>query len=163
MNIVAFKDSQIVDRLGFFPECLEPSFLLDLRINLAANMVDLRRTSFGGSADLPRINPAHIGRPYRYFYAVKFEKDRHKVMKWDTQKNAPLFWSQKDCFAGEPVFIQNPLGNGQEDDGVILSLVLDGNEKHSFLLVLDAKDLKELARVPLLLSVPFGLHGQFYK
>jgi beta,beta-carotene 9',10'-dioxygenase len=163
LNIVAFKDSQIVEHVGFFPECLDPSFLLNVKVDLVKNTVDLRKTSFNGSADLPRINPAYNGRPYRYFYAAKFEKDRHKVMKWDTRENIPLFWSQKDCFAGEPVFIQNPLGSGQEDDGVILSLVLDGNEKHSFLLVLDAKDLKELARVPLLFSVPFGLHGQFYK
>jgi beta,beta-carotene 9',10'-dioxygenase len=162
LNIIAFKDSQIVDRLGFFPDCLVPSFLLDLRIDLAENKVNQRRISFEGSADLPRINTRYNGRPYRYFYAVKFEKDRHLVMKWDTQKSTPLFWSEKDCFAGEPVFIQNPLGRG-EDDGVILSLVLDANEKISFLLILDAKDLKELARVPLLFGVPYGLHGQFYK
>ncbi|HUX78577.1 MAG TPA: carotenoid oxygenase family protein [Alphaproteobacteria bacterium] len=163
LNIIAFKDSKIVERLGFFPECLEPSFLLDMKIDLAANTVDSRRISFGGSADLPRINPAYNGRPYRYFYAVKFDKDRHLVMKWDTFRNVPSFWSQEGCFAGEPVFIQNPLGNGKEDDGVILSLVLDANKKSSFLLILDAKNLKELARVGLLFSVPFGLHGQFYK
>ena len=162
LNIIAFKDSQIVDRLGFFPECLEPSFLLDLRIDLATNKVDFLKTPFKGSVDLPRINPAYNGHPYRYFYAVKFEKDRHLVMKWDTKKNTAFFWSQENCFAGEPVFIQNPLGSRREDDGVILSLVLDGDKKISFLLVLDAKNLKELARVPLLFSVPFGLHGQFY-
>jgi len=163
LNIIAFKDSQIVDRLGFFPECLEPSFLLDLRIDLAENKVGLRRFPFGGSADLPRINPAYNGRPYQYFYAVKFDRDRHLVMKWDTKQNAPAFWSEEGCFAGEPVFIQNPIGSGKEDDGVILSLVLDANKKVSFLLVLDAKNLKELTRVPLLFSIPFGLHGQFYK
>ena len=36
------------------------------------------------------------------------------------------------------------------------------NARHSsFLLVLNAKDLSEIARAPLDTAIPYGLHGQF--
>jgi len=161
LNIIAYNDSKIVEDLGFFPEYLDPSFFLTIDIDLAENKILGHKTSIG-TVDFPRINPAYNTQPYRYFYAVKFEKDQHILIKWDREKNDFMPWSQKECFAGEPVFIQNPSGTEKEDDGVILSLVLDVNKKTSFLLVLDAKDFKELARAYLPYSVPFGLHGQFY-
>jgi beta,beta-carotene 9',10'-dioxygenase len=48
-----------------------------------------------------------------------------------------------------------------EDDGVLLSVVLDAEESRSFLLVLDAADLSELARAQAPHHIPFGFHGQF--
>lgn len=48
-----------------------------------------------------------------------------------------------------------------EDDGVLLSVVLDVQKKNSFLLVLDAKDLKEIARAQVPQHITFDLHGQF--
>ena len=48
-----------------------------------------------------------------------------------------------------------------EDDGVLLSVVLDAGAGTSFLLVLDAADLSELARAEVPHHIPFGFHGQF--
>ena len=52
-----------------------------------------------------------------------------------------------------------------EDDGVLLSVVLDARSEtrqpRSFLLVLDAADLSELARAHAPHHIPFGFHGQF--
>ena len=48
-----------------------------------------------------------------------------------------------------------------EDDGVLLSVVLDAEAETSFLLVLDAADLSELARAQAPHHIPFGFHGQF--
>ena len=50
----------------------------------------------------------------------------------------------------------------QKDDGVLLSIVLDKRKKTSFLLVLNAQDMKELARVEAPQVVPFGFHGNFF-
>jgi len=44
---------------------------------------------------------------------------------------------------------------------VLLSLVLDGNAERSILLVLDAHDMKELARAEISRAVPPGFHGNF--
>ena len=37
-----------------------------------------------------------------------------------------------------------------------------GADQKSFFLVLNAKDLAEVARAPIPVAVPFGFHGQFY-
>ena len=37
-----------------------------------------------------------------------------------------------------------------------------GADQKSFFLVLNAKDLAEVARAPMPVAVPFGFHGQFY-
>ena len=47
----------------------------------------------------------------------------------------------------------------REDDGVLLSVVLDASERTSYLLVLDARDLSELARAAVPHHIPFGFHG----
>jgi carotenoid cleavage dioxygenase-like enzyme len=49
-----------------------------------------------------------------------------------------------------------------EDDGVLLTLVLDPAVDRSRLVVLDAADLSVLARAPLPEWTPYPFHGQFY-
>ena len=44
---------------------------------------------------------------------------------------------------------------------MLLSVVLDAEAERSFLLVLDAADLPELARAEVPHHIPFGFHGQF--
>ena len=44
---------------------------------------------------------------------------------------------------------------------MLLSIVLDGRKGNSFLLVLDAGSLEELARAEVPHHIPFGFHGQF--
>lgn len=68
-------------------------------------------------------------------------------------------WRQPRCYPGEPVFVPRP--GGPPHDGVLLSVVLDGGAQRSFLLVLDATAMTELASAELPLVVPFGFHGSF--
>ncbi len=58
------------------------------------------------------------------------------------------------------MFVAAPGATG-EDEGVILSVVLDGTQGHSFLLVLDATSFTEMARAEVPHTIPFGFHG-FY-
>jgi carotenoid cleavage dioxygenase-like enzyme len=58
------------------------------------------------------------------------------------------------------VFVAAP-GGEDEDAGVLLSVVLDADAERSFLLVLDAADLSELARASVPHHIPFSFHGQF--
>ena len=63
-------------------------------------------------------------------------------------------------YPGEPVFVSRP-GAEAEDDGVLLSVVLDAAAERSYLLILDAADLSELARAEAPHHIPFSFHGQF--
>jgi carotenoid cleavage dioxygenase-like enzyme len=60
------------------------------------------------------------------------------------------------------VFVSAPDAQA-EDDGVVLSVVLDAVAKHSYLLILDAKTLTEQVRATVPHVIPFGLHGQYFE
>ncbi len=83
-----------------------------------------------------------------------------QIVKVDTTDGATRSWSQPDCYPGEPVFVAAPEAE-DEDEGVLLSVVLDAAAGTSFLLVLDADDLSELARAQAPHHIPFSFHGQF--
>ena len=67
---------------------------------------------------------------------------------------------EEGCFPGKPVFVAAP-GAAEEDEGVLLSVVFDAGKGTSFLLVLDAATLDELARAKAPHHIPYGFHGQF--
>jgi carotenoid cleavage dioxygenase-like enzyme len=59
------------------------------------------------------------------------------------------------------VFVAAP-DAGNEAEGVLLSVVLDGRNDSSFLLVLDASSMTEIARAECPHQIPFGFHGNFF-
>lgn len=119
--------------------------------------------------ELPRINyRGHNGRRYRYAYGVGCRADSHgrdffdQLVKVDVDTSATDIWYEPGCYPGEPVFVPAPNGT-REDDGVVLSVVLDSTTARSFMLVLDAGSWREVARAGVPHTVPFGFHGQFVK
>jgi beta,beta-carotene 9',10'-dioxygenase len=58
------------------------------------------------------------------------------------------------------VFVAAPDARA-ENEGVLLSVVFDAGRGTSFVLVLDAQTLGEVARAELPHHAPFGFHGQF--
>ena len=69
-------------------------------------------------------------------------------------------WSCDNCYPGAPAFIASSV-DAPEGEGWLLSIVLDVATKRSFVLVLDAGTLTEVARAWLPLALPFGLHTLF--
>jgi torulene dioxygenase len=71
----------------------------------------------------------------------------------------------KDVLVSEPIFVPNTtLDNPAEDDGVILVTLLHENEpQKTTLLILNAKDMKELAQVEFKTegTTPITFHGQW--
>ena len=67
-------------------------------------------------------------------------------------------WYKEDHYASEPNFLPRP-GATEEDDGVLISTVLGGDLGHSYLLVLDAKTMTEIARADAPHFLPFTSHG----
>jgi torulene dioxygenase len=71
-----------------------------------------------------------------------------------------LLWEEHAHTPGEAIFVPDP-ARAEEDDGVLLTVVLNGRTGSSFLLVLDAKTMTEVARAEMDWAVPFGFHGTF--
>jgi carotenoid cleavage dioxygenase-like enzyme len=120
-----------------------------------------------GAIELPRINYRRCNeRPYRHVWGNSTGAGTsgwlERIVKIDTADELALTWSERDCYPGEPVFVARPEAE-REDDGVVLSVVLDAARSSSFLLVLDAADLTELARAQVPHHIPFSFHGQFMR
>ena len=116
--------------------------------------------------ELPRINyKAASERPYGYAWGVGICDGSpwlDQIVKVDVDSGEARVWRELHCFPGEPVFVARP-GAAAEDDGVLLSIVLDGLRERSMLLVLDAANLAELARAEVSHPIPYGFHGQFVR
>jgi torulene dioxygenase len=120
--------------------------------------------------ELPTINPAFTTKPHRYIY-LACDRGRSSffdgLVKIDTKTQEGLYWDNpKGHTPGEAIYIANPEaaeGPDGEDDGVLLSVVLDGTKGKSYLLCLDARTMREVGRASLQCVVGFGFHGQHVK
>jgi carotenoid cleavage dioxygenase-like enzyme len=71
-----------------------------------------------------------------------------------------MVWYSDNCYPGAPVFVPAS-STSPEGTGWLLDVVLDAAAGRSFLLVLDAATMTELARAWLPCSLPFGSHTLF--
>lgn len=174
LDIICYDDASIVTGKLFDQNIPEANKNVDYPNRLErftfCNGIIRSEKLFAITSELPRINERHDGKPYRYTYLVGFadrEGERattlqsKAIFKFDTASRQHITWSEKGCSPGEAVFVSTPGVKG-EDDGVIMSVVFDEKDNSSFLLILDAKDLKELARAVAPHAIPLGLHGQFF-
>jgi beta,beta-carotene 9',10'-dioxygenase len=137
------------------------------RYRLPLDGGDARRETIAEGFELPRINyRACNGRPYRFVYGNYGPVGETgtfltQIQKADVSTGEVSEWSEDGCYPGEPVFVPAPQASA-EDEGVLLSVVLDARSETSFLLVLDSRDLGEIARARVPHAIPFGFHGQFF-
>ncbi|MEL6528014.1 MAG: carotenoid oxygenase family protein, partial [Chloroflexota bacterium] len=114
--------------------------------------------------ELPRINEAYNGREYRFAYGAGFQRGTNdfidQVVKIDAVTNETRVWHEDGCYPSEPIFVSAPDATA-EDDGVVLSVVLDTNTERSFMLVLDGQSFEEVARANVPIALPFDFHGAF--
>lgn len=116
----------------------------------------------GLSPELPTVNPNLVTCKHRYTYAIVNRGEStffDGIVKFDSETKNTLLWAHHAQSPGEAIFIADPNGT-KEDDGVLLSVVLNGRTGKSFLLCLDAHDLTELGRANVAGPVAFGFHGQ---
>ena len=111
--------------------------------------------------ELGRIDYRHRnGRDYRYAWGATNSGGSwfDGIVKLDvTGAEEPRLWSEDGCYPGEPVYV------GENDEGVLLSIVLDARRETSILLVLDAVTLDEVARAEVPHAIPFHFHGDYLK
>ncbi len=166
VDLCAFPDAGIVEDLYLDRirdgKPIASAELTRFRLRLADRSVSRERLS-DQDIELPRINYGRCNeRPHRYVWGTGDGPGGwlEKIVKIDTTDGSALSWSAPGCYPGEPVFVARPNAE-HEDDGVLLSVVLDAVSETSFLLVLDAAGLGELARAQVPHHIPFGFHGQF--
>jgi carotenoid cleavage dioxygenase-like enzyme len=139
-----------------------PAEVRRFRLRPAAGTVTSERL-LDASIELAQINYARYNeRPYRYAWGVGASAGQwiDRIVRADVVERTSTEWHEPDCWPGEPVFVCRPDGR-DEDDGLLLSVVLDGRRNTSFLLVLDAADLAEVARAEVPHHIPFSFHGRF--
>jgi carotenoid cleavage dioxygenase-like enzyme len=166
VDLCAYPDATIIedlylDRLRAGKPVTRPT-LVRFRLGTVDRSVSRERLCEGG-LELPRINYRRCNeRPYRYAWGNDAGEGGwlERIVKVDTAERSTRSWSQPGAYPGEPVFVARPRSE-EEDDGVLLSVVLDAERDASFLLVLDAASLEELARAAVPHHIPFGFHGQF--
>jgi carotenoid cleavage dioxygenase-like enzyme len=170
VDLIAYDDPSLidlleVDRLREGAE-LPGSSLRRYRIALDGSGVTREDLAPGVTVELPRINYRRNNmRDYRWMYAVATSDAADwidQIVKVDVTNGTVRTWSQPGCYAGEPIFVERP-GAEAEDDGAILSVVLDAKSERSFLLVLDAGSFEEVARAEAPHHIPFGFHGQWFR
>ena len=126
--------------------------------------------------ELPTIHPAKYYRKYRYCYGIsigggpevvlsdqilKLDMDHPDIESAEIHMNGSgQVWREEGCVPGEPIFVPRP-GGTEEDDGVVLTVVLDSTLLRSKLVILDAKTMEEIGRAEMKTTFPIGFHGAF--
>jgi beta,beta-carotene 9',10'-dioxygenase len=167
VDLVVYPDPAVIDqlyldRLRSAEPVTATGQLTRVRIGAGEHVTSERLSEV--PLELPRFDYRRwAGRPYRYVYGVGNEVPGNfidNLVKLDLEGGTASSWHEEGCYPGEPVFVAAP-GAGNEDDGVILSVVLDIRKAASFLLILDASTFRELARADAPHHIPFGVHGNY--
>lgn len=168
VDMMTYKDNSIINSLyldvlrGDEPMNIPISQYRRFTIGLDNGCVGYKIVHEG--LELPRINYQHNTKNYDFLYAVGMSSDTNftnRLVKIDVQTGDSVSWTEQNCQPGEPIFVPRHGAKG-EDDGVVLSVVLDSKSGQSFLLILDSKSFKEIARALVPHHIPFGIHGQYY-
>ena len=169
-DIVTYPDTSIIDalyldRLRSDERTPGTGHLRRYQLPLDGGSVSSRIQS-DERLELPRIHESEArAQSYQYVYGVGERGEgtfTDQLVKVDVGSGTAQVWREDGTYPGEPVFVPHPDG-AAEDDGVILSVVLDPDAERSFLLVLDATSFTERARAPVPHAIPFGFHGQFFE
>jgi len=170
LDLVAYRDAGIIDQLYLARlragEAVDATGLLTRYVIVldGSGKVSARRIN-DTMIELPRIDYDRVaGRPYRHVWGVGRRTAGgflDCIVKIDLTTGAAQTWWQEHCYPGEPVFVPAP-GRTAEGEGVLLSVVLDAQRGLSFLLVLDAQTLAEVARAACPHHIPFGFHGNYF-
>ncbi|MDF2577240.1 MAG: lignostilbene-alpha,beta-dioxygenase [Chlamydiales bacterium] len=152
------------DELAERPGSLEKSCLERFKINIETGEVE-HHILLDLFVEFPRIADDRLTKDYRFVYMVANTGDKsdflNSLVKYDIDLQSSQIWYEPETYPGEPIFVSNPMGV-QEDDGVVMSVVLSPKHNKSFLLLLNATNFVELARVWLPHHNPFALHGNFF-
>ncbi|XP_059318639.1 carotenoid cleavage dioxygenase 8 homolog B, chloroplastic [Lycium ferocissimum] len=148
------KDDVLPDaRVGRFRIPLDGSPYGELEAALDPN-------EHGRGMDMCSMNPAYLGKKYRYAYACGAKRPcnfPNTLTKIDLFDKKAKNWYDEGAVPSEPFFVARP-GATEEDDGVVISMISDKNGE-GYALILDGSTFEEIARAKFPYGLPYGLHG----
>src|SRR5262245_1733458 len=171
IDFIAYPDASAIDqlylaRLRAGAPVTATGKLTRLRVPLHSDAPVTHKSLVDAPIELPRINyESHAGKLYRYLWGTgtKVEGDfLDCIVKIDLDTGQVMTWYVAGLYPGEPVFVPSPKAQ-TENEGVLLSVVLDVGKDSSFLLVLNAATLEELARAEAPHAIPFHFHGNYFR
>lgn len=121
------------------------------------------------SGEFPRINDSYAGQRSRFMYNAlardwAFDFDFNGVIKYDIDKGTSKSFRYGDTeVSGEHTFVADPNGEA-EDDGWLMSMIIDKASEESNLSIIDARDVEAgpIARVLMPRRVPIGFHAAWF-
>ncbi|MFW6264035.1 MAG: carotenoid oxygenase family protein [Cyanobacteriota bacterium] len=148
-------------------EVLDPGQLWRFKINLEKNTVQSQLLE-ARCCEFPTLHPDNVGREYRYLYMGAAHNPTgnaplQAILKLDDKTGERQLWSAAPSgFVSEPVFVAKPNATA-EDEGWLLTMVYDGSQHRSDIVILDAQDLNlgPVGRLHLKHHIPYGLHGNW--
>ncbi|XP_049404339.1 carotenoid cleavage dioxygenase 8 homolog B, chloroplastic isoform X1 [Solanum stenotomum] len=179
-NLRSFNGKDVLPdaRVGRFRIPLDGSPYGELEAALDPN-------EHGKGMDMCSINPAYLGKKYRYAYACGAKRPcnfpntltkvsffffflqllllHDQIIITDNILQIDLFdkkaknWYDEGAVPSEPFFVARP-GATEEDDGVVISMISDKNGE-GYALILDGSTFEEIARANFPYGLPYGLHG----
>jgi len=160
LDLIAYNDSSCIDKLlknATFPGGYLSRFHLDMynnkyyRYNILGTNLNF---------EMPSINYEYRGEYYNYVYGMT----TNSLVKVNVNKKQILSWEQPNQYPSEPIFVPRKSVSlaMTEDNGYILSIVLDAISYNSYLLILDARTMKEIAKAIIPIHIPLTCHG-FYE
>lgn len=117
--------------------------------------------------DFPKINEKYRAKKYCIMYGITVKPDGKTITKNGMvkknvcEKGRDLAYISDNVYFSETIFVPTPNGK-EEDDGILLSSVLDGNAKKSYLYIIDPKTMNITNKAELPTLVPYTLHGDFF-
>lgn len=172
MDLNAYDDASIVEHY-YLRELEKPDVALPVgtlrryRMNLRTKQISSTTVS-DACIELPRIdyNRYNTKGDYQYTYGISLHPEHpvgiyNCLVKINSKTGASTYWYSEGCHPGEPCFIPSP-GSKNDEDGVLLSIVLDTKKGNSFLMLLDAGKMQEIARATVPEPVVFGFHGEYF-
>ena len=172
MDINAYDDASIVEKY-YLKELEKPGTQLPFgtlrryRMNLRSKKIP-HHTVSEACIELPRIDydRYNTSPDYTYTYGVSLLPGKrdgfyNSIVKINARNGDTSYWNEEYSYPGEPCFIPRP-GSRNDDDGVLLSIVLDAKKKNSFLLLLDAGSMTEIARAAVPEAIVYGFHAEFF-
>lgn len=116
--------------------------------------------------EFPRIDDRLDGNRYRYLYFTQSDASGEpfkmpKLGKFDLETGVLITWSEPGYSVMEPIFVPSPESE-TEDDGIVLTVIHDQKKEHAFLVALDARNFKEIARAKMPWHIPTSFHGQYF-
>ncbi|KAL8263386.1 hypothetical protein R6Q59_024735 [Mikania micrantha] len=143
------------------PDARVGRFKIPLDGSPYGELVDaLNPDEHGRGMDMCSINPAYLGKKYRYAYACGAQRPcnfPNTITKIDLEQKKAKNWYEEGSVPSEPFFVARP-GAKKEDDGVVISMVSDKNGE-GYALMLDTSTFEEIARAKFPYGLPYGLHG----